>query len=234
MIARFECLEVIIVDNVMCFKSKEFNSFCKQYGIQISYSSPYHPQGNGQVESSNKNFIIFLKRVLDRNKKAWDSKLQLALWDDRVTVKRAIGCAPFDLVYGIHARLPQNNLLHIYKFIQLYDDDLDNEMKIRLEDLIKLDESRRESLDKNIKSQLQYKNLYDKRTTVRIFNIDDVVLMWNVRLEDKGKHKKLHPIWLGPYLVNTKWQSDSYILKYLVGNILEFPVHGQFLKLYFS
>lgn len=34
-------------------------------------------------------------------KKAWDSNLQLAIWVDRVKVKKAIGVSPFDLVYGI-------------------------------------------------------------------------------------------------------------------------------------
>jgi hypothetical protein len=43
-------------------------------------------------------------------------------------VKKAIGCVPFDLVYGIHARLPQNNLLEMCKFVQVYDDDINDEM----------------------------------------------------------------------------------------------------------
>ena len=76
-------------------------------------------------------------------KKAWDSKLTLALWVDRVTEKKAIKCAPFDLVYGIHARLPQHNLIGMYKFSQLYNEDLDDDMKLRIDELIRLDEERR-------------------------------------------------------------------------------------------
>lgn len=111
-----------------------------------------------------------------------------------MTVKKEIGCAPFDLVYGIHARMPQNNLLEMYKFVQLYDDDIDDEMQLRIEDLIRLDETRRESASKNAKLQLQVKNLYDKKTVERRFEPDDLVLIWNVRLEDKGKHGKFDPI----------------------------------------
>lgn len=65
----------------------------------------------------------------------------------------------------------------MYKFIQLYDDDQDDEMKVKLEDLIRLDESRREAHDTNLKSQLKYKNLYDKKTTIRYFKANDLVLM---------------------------------------------------------
>lgn len=66
-----------------------------------SSSAPYHLQGNGHTESTNKTVLKVIKRTLDDNKKAWDSKLQLAIWADRVTIKKAIGVAPFDLVYGI-------------------------------------------------------------------------------------------------------------------------------------
>jgi hypothetical protein len=58
--------------------------------------------------------------------------------------------------------------------------------------------------------------------------------MWNARLEDKGKHGKFDAIWLGPFLINDKWGEDSYFLQDMTGSILELPVHGWFLKLYFK
>ena len=120
----------------MCFRSEEYKEFCKEYGITEYTSSPYHPQGNGQVESSNKSLLKIIKRILGENKRAWDSKLPLALWVDRVTVKKAIGCASFDLVYGIHARLPQNNLKEMYKFVQIYEEDILDDMQMRMDDIV--------------------------------------------------------------------------------------------------
>ena len=78
------------------------------------------------------------------------------------------------------------------------------------------------------------KYLYEKRATERKFKIRDMVLMWNARIEDKGKHGKFDPIWLGPYNICDMHGEDSYFLSNLTGDILEFPVHGQFLKRYFS
>ena len=69
-----------------------------------------------------------IRRTLDDNKKAWDSKLQFSIWADRVTVKKAIGVSPFDLVYGIQARMPQNNMTGLYNFIQMYDDEIIDDM----------------------------------------------------------------------------------------------------------
>ena len=70
------------------------------------------------------------------------------------------------------------------------------------------------------------KYLYEKKAIDRKLELDDMVLMWNARLEDKGKHGKFDPIWLGPYLVDSKWKDDSYFLKELLGDILELPING--------
>ena len=78
------------------------------------------------------------------------------------------------------------------------------------------------------------KHLFDKKIVERKFEFDEMVLMWNAKIEDKGKHGKFDPIWLGPYLIESRWGDDSYILKELFGGILELHVCGQFLNMYFT
>ena len=78
------------------------------------------------------------------------------------------------------------------------------------------------------------KHLYDKRAIERKFEIGDMVLMWNSRMEDKGKHGKFDRIWLGPHKICDINGEDSYFLRDLTGDILELPVYGEFLKRYFS
>lgn len=78
-LTRFGVPEKLVNDNAMCFRSKEFVDLYKKYGISFSYSSPYHPQGNGEFESNNKSLIKIIKRVIEKNKRAWDSKLKQAL-----------------------------------------------------------------------------------------------------------------------------------------------------------
>jgi transposase InsO family protein len=68
-ISRFGCPQKIVTENSMCFRSNEFIKFCDKYGITRSSSSPYHPQGNGKVESTNKSLLKVIKRTLDDNKK---------------------------------------------------------------------------------------------------------------------------------------------------------------------
>ena len=103
-----------------------------------------------------------------------------------------------------------------------------------MNDLVGLNENKRDASAKKIKLQLQMKHLFDKKVVERKFSIDEMLLMWNARIEDKGKHGKFDPIWLGPYLIESTWGYDSYLLKELFGGILKFLVHGKFLKRYFS
>ncbi|XP_059067608.1 uncharacterized protein LOC131858393 [Cryptomeria japonica] len=116
-IIRFGIPARIINDNAMCFRSEEFDTFYEEYGIKISHSSPYHPQANGHAESSNKNILKNIKKILGNNKRAWNSKLNLAIWADRITIKKSMGESPFELVYGKQARIPLDNSLLVHKFM---------------------------------------------------------------------------------------------------------------------
>lgn len=53
--------------------------------------------------------------MLEKNKKSWDSKLRMAIWADRITVKKSTSRSPFELVYGEQARMLMQNLLPTYK-----------------------------------------------------------------------------------------------------------------------
>ena len=78
-------------------------NLCEGNNIILKHSTPYYPQGNGLAESTNKNIVNSIKKMLFQNKKTWDIKLKYALWEDRVTIKKSSGTLPFQLVYGIYA-----------------------------------------------------------------------------------------------------------------------------------
>jgi transposase InsO family protein len=104
-ISRFGVPSKIVTDNAKSFCSVEMSYFCFKYGIILSHASNYYPQGNGQAKSSNKNLMTIVKKIIGANKRSWDSKIQYALWADRITKKVATGRSPFDLVYGTYCRL---------------------------------------------------------------------------------------------------------------------------------
>jgi transposase InsO family protein len=68
-ITRYGDPTKIITNNTKAFISLDLEIFFFKYGIVLSHSSNYYPQGNGLVESSNKNLMNIVKRIVGENKK---------------------------------------------------------------------------------------------------------------------------------------------------------------------
>jgi hypothetical protein len=100
--------------------------FCQDYNIELGNSTDYYPHGNGLVESTNKNLIKIIKKMLSQNKKAWDSHLKYVVWEDRVSIKRSIGTSQFHLVYGLEAIFPIQLNLPLMNFLQYEDAESDD------------------------------------------------------------------------------------------------------------
>ncbi|KAG7528248.1 Integrase catalytic core [Arabidopsis suecica] len=96
----------IVTDNGPQFISHEFEAFCSEWGIKVSYSTPRYPQGNGQAEAANKTILSNLKKRLSHLKGGWYDELQPVLWAYRTTPRRPTGETPFSLVYGMEAVVP--------------------------------------------------------------------------------------------------------------------------------
>jgi transposase InsO family protein len=109
-ICRFGVPNRIITDNGSQFTSGAFQGYCEDLGIQICYTSPAHPESNGQVESGNVEILKGLKTrtydVLKKHGKKWIDELPCALWGNRTSPSRAMGETPFFMVCGAEAVLP--------------------------------------------------------------------------------------------------------------------------------
>jgi transposase InsO family protein len=90
--------------------------FCNNHNVTLSHSTAYYPQGNGLEESSNKSFVIIIKKLLIENKQSWDFKLVYALWVDRASTKISIGTSQFQRVYGTNFVFPFQLALPLMKF----------------------------------------------------------------------------------------------------------------------
>jgi transposase InsO family protein len=126
LITRFGCPNKIVTDNAATFGSEPLARFCEQFRIKLIHSTPYYPQGNGLAESANKILIRIIKRLLEDNQRAWNSKLKFALWADWVTKKIAIGLSPFQLVYGAEAIFPSQLAIPVAKFLQDHQEEPDD------------------------------------------------------------------------------------------------------------
>jgi len=232
-ITRFGVPAKITTDNAKAFSSSEFSSFCFKYGIVLSHSSNYYPQGNGLAESSNKNLITIIKKIVGDNKKSWDSKIKYALWANRITKKKATGKSPFELVYGLDVTLPVHLKLPAYQPVQNFSTNKDV-VQNRIDQIVELDEARRTAFDAICKNQSNIKKSFDKFSRSRSLQVGDMVLLWDRKNKKPGKHKKFDSLWLGPYIIRDIARPNSFHLSRLDGKPLDLPANGQMLKLFFK
>ena len=87
-------------DNGKQFDNPKFRDFCVELGIKNYYSSPVHPQCNGQVEVTIRTLKATLKTKLEDLKGKWVEYLPEVLWEYRTTSKSVTQETPFALAFG--------------------------------------------------------------------------------------------------------------------------------------
>lgn len=143
LVTRFGVPESTISDNSLVCVGLRVSGWAVKNGIHLNTSSNYYPQGNGLAESTNKNLVRIIKRILEDNQRTWHNKLKYTLWADRITPKMSIGNSPYMLVYGKEARFPLSvelPTLDIMNQLQFFKDEYP--MVVRYAQLMELDETR--------------------------------------------------------------------------------------------
>ena len=82
-------------DNGKQFDNPKFRAFCVELGIKNYYSSPAHPQSNGQAEVTIRTLKAALKTKLEDLKGKWVDYLPEVLW---------AYCGPAFFITCVHTR----------------------------------------------------------------------------------------------------------------------------------
>ena len=93
-------------DNVKQFDNPKFRDFCAELGIKNYYSSPAHPQSNGQAEVTIRTLKVALKTKLEDLKGKWAEYLPEVLWAYRTTRKTTTQETLFALAFGTETVAP--------------------------------------------------------------------------------------------------------------------------------
>lgn len=101
----------IVSDRGTHFLNEVIEHLLEEFMVIHKKSAPYHPQANGQAESTNKILCTVLTKIVSQTKTDWEQKLHAALWAYRVAYKTAIGTTPFNMVFGLDAILPMEFLI---------------------------------------------------------------------------------------------------------------------------
>ncbi len=90
----------IVSDRGPQFTSRVWSAFFKSLNVNVSLTSGYHPQSNGQTERLNQEVIRFLRSYCQQQQTEWSRYLMWAEYAQNSLTKPATGMTPFKCVLG--------------------------------------------------------------------------------------------------------------------------------------
>ena len=186
-------------------------------GIKNQFSSPGHPQANGQTEVTNRTLLKIIKTKLDGAKGAWPEELTNVLWAYRTTARTPTGETLLRLTYGTEAVIPVEVGVTSTRQAAFSKEGNEDELRINLDCL---DEVREKASNKMEKYRQKMAEYYNKRVKLRRLEVGDLVLRKVSTATKDLNQGKLGPTWEGPYRVVHYSRRGSYHLETLDGQKL--------------
>ena len=198
-IYRFCIPRVLVSDNEKQFDNSKFRDFCAELEIKNYYSSPAHPQSNGQAEVTIRTLKDALKTKLEDLKGNWVEYFPEVLWAYWTTQKSATRETPFALAFGTEAVAPAEVGIKSPRIEFASVEHNDKALRLNLE---LLDEKREQVLRCIEKYQRKTARYYNQKVKPRSYMPGDLVLKKLLPARKNPAHGKLGPKWEGPYIIS--------------------------------
>ena len=230
-ICRFGIPRALVSDNGKQFDNTKFRDFCAELGIKNYYSSPAHPQSNGQAEVTIRTLKAALKTKLEDLKGSWVEYLPEVLWAYRTTQKSATRETPFALAFGTEAVAPVEVGIKSPRVELASEEQNDEALRLNLE---LLDEKREQVQQRTEEYQRKTARYYNQRVKPISYVPGDLVLKKLLPARKNPAHGKLGPNWEGPYIISRVVRPSNYELQTEEGKILQHAWNAEHLKRFYQ
>ena len=189
-ICKFGIPRALVSDNGKQFDNAKFRDFCAELEIKNYYSSPAHPQSNGQTEVTIRTLKATLKTKLEDLKGNWVEYLPEVLWTYRTTQKSATRETPFALTFGTEALAPVEVGIKSLRIEFASVEHNDEALRLNLE---LLDEKSEQVLRRTEEYQRKTARYYSQKVKPRSYMPGDLVLKKLLPARKNPTHGKLGP-----------------------------------------
>lgn len=145
------------------FENQLFAQLRKNCGVMGSRTTPYHPEGNGQVERLNRTLLQMLRTLTERQKSNWKESLNKLMFAYNSTRCEVTGFSPFYLLFGRSPRLPIDLLFGLTpeagttnhkEYMKNWKQQMQEAYEIATENARKCAERSKRNHDRNAKSSV--------------------------------------------------------------------------------
>ena len=201
-IAKFGTPRCILTDNGTHFTSTMMNELIKQIGATHLYSTPYHPQTNGQIERYNSTMDAKIGTLSNARKTDWDEQLPFVTFNYNTSMHPSTKQVPFQMMYGRNPVLPFD-----------YQDpnvtlDFDPEHSRKLNQyLSSLNDQAKQNITSN---QERYKQRYNTNRSNPSYQINDLVLVKTLNTRHKFDIR-----YEGPFKIIKEITPKTFIIQHI-------------------
>lgn len=204
---RFSPPEQLHSDQGRQFESEIIAEICKSLHINKSRTTPYHPQSDGMVERFNRTLLNMLAIHVEEHPSDWEDHLRKVCFAYNTSIHSTTGYTPFYLMFGRQARLPID-LMYGTGVPSSSVPEYVAKMCSSLSNAYELVRQRTES------NHGRQQELYDHRVHGHPLQPGEEVWLFTPAVP-RGKSKKLHCPWSGPYKVVQRLSDATYRVQHL-------------------
>ena len=205
-ICRFSVPRQLHSDQGAQFESQVIAEVCKLLHIEKSRTTAYHPQSDGLIERFNRTLIQMLATCADTHPFNWEDHIKKVCMAYNVSKQSSTQYSPFFLMFGRQAQLPIDIM-----YGTPHHQDTTSEYARNLQQTFTqaFTHTRQHT---GMHQERQAEN-YNKKIHGNAYENGKLVWLFNPVIP-KGRSKKFHKPWTGPYRVLTKLSDSTYRIKH--------------------
>ena len=186
----------ILMDQGWNFESQLVADLCELMGMQKIWTSPYHPQTNGQCERFNSTLINMFGTLPKEKRSEWKNHIGTLVHAYNCTQNSTTGFSPYYLMFGRQPHLPVDGALSLAPHTIMEPNTSKFVQKLR--ECARWAQKKAEVFQ--AKEAQRQKCNYDKRGRAAALEVRDMVLVHVTAF--KGCHK-----------IQNRWENREYVME---------------------